>query len=28
VDVVRGEDGFVTNFRVKGNTVDLCAALA
>jgi hypothetical protein len=28
VDVVRGEDGFATNFSVKGNTVDLCAALA
>jgi hypothetical protein len=28
VDVVRGEDGFVTNFSVKGNSVDICAALA
>jgi hypothetical protein len=28
VDVVRAEDGFVTNFSVKGNTVDICAALA
>jgi hypothetical protein len=28
VDVVRGEDGFITNFSVKGNSVDICAALA
>jgi hypothetical protein len=28
VDVVRGEDGFVTNFSVKGNSVAICAALA
>ena len=28
VDVVRGEDGFITNLRVKGNSVDICAALA
>jgi hypothetical protein len=28
VDVVRGEDGFVTNLSVKGNSVDICAALA
>jgi hypothetical protein len=28
VDVVRGEDGFVTDFTVKGTTVDVCAALA
>jgi hypothetical protein len=28
VDVVRGEDGFVTNFSVKGNSIDICAALA
>jgi hypothetical protein len=28
VDVVRAEDGFVTNFSDKGNSVDICAALA
>jgi hypothetical protein len=28
VDVVRGEDGFITNLTVKGTSVDVCAALA
>jgi hypothetical protein len=28
VDVVRGEDGFITNLSVKGNSVNICAALA
>jgi hypothetical protein len=28
VDVLRAEDGFVTNYTVKGRTVDVCAALA
>lgn len=28
VDVVRGEDGFITNLSVKGTSVDICAALA
>jgi hypothetical protein len=27
VDVVRGEDGFITNLSVKGTTLDVCAAL-
>jgi hypothetical protein len=28
VDVVRGEDGFITNLTVRGTSVDVCAALA
>jgi hypothetical protein len=28
VDIVRGEDGFFTDFTVRGTTVDVCAALA
>ena len=27
VDVIRGEDGFVTNYTVRGTSVDVCAAL-
>jgi hypothetical protein len=28
VDVVRGEDGFITNYTVRGTSVNVCAALA
>jgi hypothetical protein len=28
VDVIRGEDGFITDLSVKGTTFDVCAALA
>jgi hypothetical protein len=28
LDVLRGEDGFITNYRVRGTSVDVCAALA
>jgi hypothetical protein len=28
VVVVRGEDGFITDFTVQGTKVDVCAALA
>jgi hypothetical protein len=28
VDVVRGEDGFITDLEIKGTTFDVCAALA
>jgi hypothetical protein len=28
VDVVRGEDGFITNLDIRGTTFDVCAALA
>jgi hypothetical protein len=28
VDIVRGEDGFITGLGVKGTTFDVCAALA
>ena len=28
VVVVRGEDGFITDFTVQGTSVDVCAALA
>jgi hypothetical protein len=28
VDIIRGEDGFFTDFTVRGTTTDVCAALA
>jgi len=28
LDVIRGEDGFITNYTVRGTSVDVCAALA
>jgi hypothetical protein len=28
VDIVRGEDGFITELEIKGTTFDVCAALA
>jgi hypothetical protein len=27
LDVIRGEDGFITNYTVRGTSVDVCAAL-
>jgi hypothetical protein len=28
LDVIRGEDGFITNYTVRGTSVDVCAALS
>ena len=28
VDTIRGEDGFITNYTVRGTSVDVCAALS
>ena len=28
LDIIRGEDGFITNYTVRGTSVDLCAALS
>ena len=28
LDIIRGEDGFITNYTVRGTSVDVCAALS
>jgi hypothetical protein len=28
LDIIRGEDGFITNYTVGGTSVDVCAALS
>ena len=28
VDIIRGEDGFITNYDIRGTSVNVCAALA